>query len=299
MSRDRVRVLRVERGLHTLRYRSASNFGASAPPVVSVRQLDDSDGVVWILSPPGAEPRILSRPGDALVVMAEQDGSLLLNISAAAPGGADDAEIELKSVSDSDAAASTNSVATNIARFKLCGHVSMVGDVVSEMGAWLCGPASPGRIEGIEIRPNGAPLPLEYAILSGGGPNAWSRWFPPGGFAGSRGKSKPLTGVKFRLVGETAGEFTIEGEANFLGAPVIRKSGREIELVGPSPFDPLVGLRLAVEHTAAAFAPPPAALTPQPAAIVASTPALQRVRTFSPRSSAASKTKAQSVFRVG
>jgi hypothetical protein len=129
---------------------------------------------------------------------------------------------------------------------RVLGHLSRRGDVVVGPGEWLAGPTSPLPIEGLEIRgaPSGAGL--EYQVLAGGRGGQWSPWVSAGQFAGSRGRSRPLMGVRMRLQGGEG--LVLRLQVLFLGAPVVSRAGRAIEAAGLSSGDPLVGLSVALDE---------------------------------------------------
>jgi hypothetical protein len=56
-----------------------------------------------------------------------------------------------------------------------------------------------------------------------------------------------------RLLGPGAERFVIHADALFLGAAVVSRRGREIELLGSGGADPLVGLRVDVAPMASAI----------------------------------------------
>lgn len=249
MSEDQRRaVLTVGRGLHTLTYRFDPSFvlALEAAPVVSVVRASEG---ISILSAPGAEFGVLSEPGQGLVVLAEQDGTMELVLRPSAPGGSVDAELALTRVEAprpalSRGAPQRSALPDGAAEFLVRAHVSLRGDVSGGRGSWIGGPEAPGRIEGLEIRGIGGELALEYQVATAGRTGGWSAWMPAGTYAGSRGKAIPLIGLRLRLKESAPAHLELKAEALFLGASPIARRGREIEFVGASPLDPLVGIRL-------------------------------------------------------
>ncbi|GGE15214.1 hypothetical protein GCM10011390_37890 [Aureimonas endophytica] len=240
--------LAVERGLHTLTYRFDPAFALSLEAAPVVRVLAASPGI-FLVPAPGETFGLLSGPGRGMVVLAEADGTLELQVAAAMPGGSLSAEVELARVEAprplvARGGPSRSELPEGGAEFLIRAHVSQRGDVSAGRGAWIGGPEAPGRIEGLEIRLVGGAMPLEYQVATGGRTGGWSGWFPDGAYAGSRGKAAPLIGLRIRLKEEASPRLALQAEALFLGAAPLKRSGREIELVGPSPLDPLVGLRL-------------------------------------------------------
>jgi len=249
--------LSVERGLYTLTYRWEPIFGlpGAMPPIATVAPGPGSENDIRVVSAPGDEPGILDAPGKGLVVVAERDGLLALTMRAAAPGGTVTANLDLRKV---EAARPVLAPATDakreelpagIAEFLVCAHVSMRGDVAAYRGDWLCGPKAPGRIEGMEVRATGGDLPLEYQVATNGRGLVWSNWMGVGAYAGTKGRALPLVGVRVRLKESSAAGLVLKAEALFLGSSVISRTGRDVELIGPSPLDPLVGLRLDIARS--------------------------------------------------
>ncbi|ALN74901.1 hypothetical protein [Aureimonas sp. AU20] len=249
VGQERKAVLKVTRGLHSLVYRfdPAYALDLSVPPIARVEAASEG---IFLVTAPGEEFGTLSAPGKGLVVLAEQDGTLHLTIQACQSGGSLDASLELSRIEAqrlSVAAPSSRQrtpLTPGASEFLVRAHVSLRGDLSAARGEWLCGPALPGRIEGLEVRGVGTECPVEYQVATGGRTGGWSSWFPAGAYAGSRGKALPLIGLRLRLTDAAPSDLMLRGEALFLGGSPVVRSGREIEFTGPSPLDPLVGLRL-------------------------------------------------------
>lgn len=249
VEQERKAVLQVTRGLHSLvyRYDPAYALDLSVPPIAQVEAASEG---LFLVTAPGEAFGTLSAPGKGLVVLAEQDGTLHLTIRAAEAGGSLQASLELTRIEAprlSIAAAPSRqrpALAPGASEFLVRAHVSLRGDLSSARGEWLCGPALPGRIEGLEVRGVGAECPIEYQVATGGRTGGWSNWFPAGTYAGSRGKALPLIGLRLRLTDAAPADLALRAEALFLGGSPVLRTGREIEFTGPTPLDPLVGLRL-------------------------------------------------------
>jgi hypothetical protein len=244
----RTAVLAVERGLHTLVYRLDPSFALAleAAPMVCVAGTTDG---ISILSAPGTEFGVLAEPGHGLVVFAERDGTMELVVSPSAPGGSLSAELMLTRVEAPRPALARGAMQRpalpdGACEFLVRAHVSLRGDVSGGRGSWIGGPDAPGRIEGLEVRGIGGELMLEYQVATAGRTGGWSAWMPAGAYAGSRGKAVPLIGLRLRLAPSAPAHLVLKAEALFLGASPIARTGREIELTGASPLDPLVGLKL-------------------------------------------------------
>jgi hypothetical protein len=133
-------------------------------------------------------------------------------------------------------------------------HVARKGDVGAAGGGWIGGPGSPAVIEGVLLHWNApAGARLEYQALTAGAGGRWSAWVAAGAFAGTRGRSLPLVGLRVRIVGGS-GRFRLQGEAIFLGLPAVVDSGESLEFTSYAGVDPLVGLRLQLAPAAIAAA---------------------------------------------
>lgn len=240
-------------GLHVLRY--ASSGAGSSAPVVEVDVDRSSAGIVELVGDPRARSGVLAGVGSALVVRCSGEGGrLVVRAVPRVRGGSVDARIRLEplgrfageAVSDVMPGALTQPPGVRAeSGLRVLGHVSRRGDVLVGPGEWISGPTSPLPIEGLEIRDVPFGAGLEYQVLSGGRGGQWSPWASVGQFAGSRGRSRPLMGVRMRLQGDEG--LLLRLQALFLGAPVVSRAGRAIEAVGLSLGDPLVGLSVALD----------------------------------------------------
>ena len=254
---EREATLGVERGLYLLRYASGAPDGPS--PIARVRPARGSEPFVEVVSAPGVVAGMLAAPGDCAVVRAEQSAKLTIRISGQGEGGRLDASFQLQPLGGVRGSAEVSSPAVVLAApakegFSILAHVSRRGDVVAPAGEWVAGPDSPAPIEGVEVRgvfPAG--VAIEARALVGVKPPRWSDWASVGVFAGTRGRSLPLAGLRLRLVGECAEYYELDVGGLFLGSAIIDRRGREVELVSTAGADPLVGLR--VNLTAVAVEP--------------------------------------------
>ncbi|RIY02710.1 hypothetical protein D3218_04975 [Aureimonas flava] len=261
---ERRATLRVERGLSALSYRGETPAAGEAPEVEVVAV---SPGLS-LLCTPGERPGLLTAPGQVLVVVAHEPGAIDVVMRSTGPGGALPAGLELRRMGAEAEAEAAPAPALRLrpdlpeggVEFLLRAHVSLRGDIAAPRGHWICGPETPGRIEGIEMRGVAAELPLEYQVASGGRGAGWSPWTPAGAYAGTRGRALPLIGLRVRLLPDAAPGLVLKADGVFLGSSVATRQGREIELVGPTPLDPLVGVRL--DFAAAGRATRPAPPTP-------------------------------------
>lgn len=237
-------------GLHVLRYVSSS--AESLAPSVEVTVDRSCVGFVDLIGDPRARSGVLAVAGSALIVRCSGEGGRIrLRIVPRMAGASMDARVQLEPVARGNVFVAPAPVPRQarveqpVSALKVLGHVSRRGDVVVGSGEWIAGPAGPLPIEGFEVRGVSPDLGLEYQVLSGGRAKQWSPWVSAGQFAGSRGQSRPLLGVRMRLWKGDAG--TLKVQALFLGAPIVSRSGRSIEVVGSSVGDPLVGLSFALD----------------------------------------------------
>jgi len=75
------------------------------------------------------------------------------------------------------------------------------------------------------------------------------------GSVGTTRKATPLTGIGFQLSGPNAKAYAVIVEALFLGAKVMRKTGRTVSLFGPTKTEPLIGLRVSIEAVTSPMSP--------------------------------------------
>jgi hypothetical protein len=257
-SLERVSSLVVGRGLFVLRYLSSSDN--SGWPVAEIRCSAGSESGIKLISAPGARSNELSAPGACLVVLADSPGALQVTVRRRRPGDSLDAVLRLEplglaeqasepemSAPQSAPAAPPFEQAPSPPNFTILAHIARRGDVEVPAGTWAAGPSAPAQIEGLEIRAsNNSEVGIEAQALIGGPRGGWTPRAAPGTYLGTRGRALPIMGVRFRL-GETAPPgLALSAEAMFLGSPLLKKEGKEIELVGAFGADPLVGLRLSV-----------------------------------------------------
>ena len=95
-------------------------------------------------------------------------------------------------------------------------------------------------IEGMQLDfgPDGPAVEYQVCIAGEG----WTPWLSAGEFAGSRGRSRALTGLRLRLTPDQ--DAVVDVEALFLGSPIMLRSGPSVELISASGVDPLIGLRV-------------------------------------------------------
>lgn len=241
-------VLGVESGIFLLRYAS-SRDGSRAPEVV-VSASDDA-AIAFVTAEP-CKTLVLGAPGHAVPVHVRRAGALHLQLLS--PGPAGHASVVLDRLVQGRRAGGSvialSEVAPEPATIGILAHVSRRGDITANGGQWMCGPDLPMAIEGLELHLSRSVPGLD--IVSGASVNSRGRRsFAPvslGAFVGTRGKAMPLVGVSFALAGPEAERYSLRCEALFLGAAIVVRTGQRVELMGPTGQEPLVGLRISLEH---------------------------------------------------
>ena len=287
---EKISSLEVDRGLYVLRYAGAATADA---PVIYVRPSPGSDDHITIIAVPGEPAGRLSAPGGLSVIVVEEDAILQITAQATSVGGSLQAEVRLEPLHQTAAppvvalprpvAAAPPPIEQSFGAtkdFRVLAHVSRRGDVEGDEGAWIGGPDAPAPIEGVSLQCAPHIGAVQYQVMISGD-SRWSDWLADGSFGGSRGRAKPLTGMRIRFAPAGGNDVTIEGEALFLGSAIVSREGHEIEFRSAAGLDPLVGIRLRLKRAS------PAAAT-RPGVVAAGVPS-GRVRVF----------KASSVRRSG
>ncbi len=243
----------VAAGLYLLRYVSAPS--ARGRPCITVNQHPHNRDITLMPQPGGSETR-LEAPGDCMVVRANSSGPLSLVVAAEHRDADAEVEIRLEHLPLHKAARSQSfskvvpamakSAALATVEVEVLAHVSRRGDVMANAGEWICGPALPLPIEGIEVRWLNQPAGVELRYSASSARAGQKRHVTTGEFAGTRGKAASLTHLEFSLSGPASAHYELRGEALFLGAAITARRGRKISFSGPSDREPLVGLRLEV-----------------------------------------------------
>ena len=250
----------VKRGLFLLRY--AATGDTTRPPFVTVTS-DERDGNrIVILADPDVEGNALTLPGDCLVVRALENATLRLEVTPSVPDGSVEATIQLERLTNGAAEQRTTAARRKVSdpvpvgpveqKLELVGHVARRGDVAVGADSWVAGPVDPSRIEGLTVRWLNQPADasLRYAAISGGDFED-AEMVEDGSFVGTRGRSRPIRGVAFEIVGRGASRYRLIAEGLFLGSLPVRSQGSKVTLAGPTGEEPLVGLRLSIEERGA------------------------------------------------
>ena len=254
---ERVASVPVAAGVFVLRYQQSADV---SPPRVFVEVSPTSRPDVRIIFLPGQPEGVLERPKQIALVLAGKRGRLQLTVSPVAGGGTS-ARVELEpiaqeaqeSVAEAQPIQAPASERVRKPSIPLLScHVAKRGDIVAGLGDWVGGPDAPAVIEGVKIDWDDAdPAALEYQALSQGAQGQWSEWRRAGEFVGTRGRGLALVGLRLRLTRAAPADLTLTAEGAFLGSPLVRERGREVELSSYAGIDPLVGLRLETQISVA------------------------------------------------
>jgi hypothetical protein len=276
----------LNRGLFLVHYRSAED--TASPPQVKVSPAPGYERQIQITTHPDCDPNTLWHPNTSLVVQANATATLHVEVLAAQPNGSRVAAVKIEPITQGKAAEMADPSEPDLHSMRVLGHVAGLGDVIVAADQWIAGPSAPSRIEGLAIEwPKQAGLQLRYAVKSGAQAGKMTE---AGGYAGTRGRAMPLTGLILELWGELANSYQLVADAIFLSSPTMRVSGMSIVLSGPTGREPLVGLRLSVEQIekrsgvkSPALASRQNGVSNVPAPSVAKVPSAGRVRVFRSR----------------
>jgi hypothetical protein len=249
------KTINIDRGLFLLRYAAAED--AEQPPFVKVSPDKATEKNVTLILQPDHRDAVLSGPGTALVVRATAAAKLWVEVSALQADGSTAASITIEEVTQGDPIpqlpTAPNLNDFDLSDFRVLGHIARLGDLVVASQEWLAGPSAPARIEGIAVEWPSKPqdLDIRYSVKLARPQAAASQMMGLGSFAGTRGRALPIIGMILEMSGPAASNWQFVVEALFLGSPVNRLTGRRIVLSGPTEKEPLVGLRIGVQHVAA------------------------------------------------
>ncbi|GJD34074.1 hypothetical protein [Methylobacterium aerolatum] len=266
------RTISVGKGIFALRY-VASTAGRGAPRI-EVEPFTEAG--LSLIAAPGSAERVLNAPGECIFIRAEQPTKMV--ITASGTTGTLEADLQLERLDSLDTEVEGDgSPYAAPPRIDVLAHVSRRGDVPVEMGEWIGGPSLPCRIEGLTIRWHGRPpdVDLLCTVVSRGLKLRRFNSCGTGTFAGTRGEAAPLVGISIELSGRGASRYVLEGQALFLGSPVLAASGPRLQFTCPTGREALVGLRFTLA-TVRPRAEPDVRPTPAPP----SRSALGRVRMF-------------------
>ena len=240
-----------------MRYATADD--ESRPPQVRVLVNPKYQKNLELVLSPDHDDAVLRRPGSCLVVRASKPGQLLVEVVPVGTDGSTAATIQIETLSQGEVATNQreSTAEVDFAHLSLLGHVAGSGDVHARADEWIAGPGAPARIEGLLIDWPGKPdeLDIRYSVKLARPHAASGRITELGGYAGTRGLSLPIVSVGIELTGPGASDFQLSAEAAFLGAPLTRKSGKQVAISGPTGREPLVGFRLRLDETSMPLQP--------------------------------------------
>jgi hypothetical protein len=259
------KVVDVDKGLVIVRYATAAD--EVRPPKIEVLVNPKDEKHIEIISNPLHSKAVLWQPGACLVVRARQPGKLLVEVIPLDDEGSTAATVKVEMLSQGEpsearlaspaieAAVGIRSGAgakshVELDRLKIIGHVAGIGDVTARADEWLAGPSAPARIEGVSIVWPGKPddLDISYCVKLARPHAVSGRMMGLGAYAGTRGRALPIVSIRLEMSGAAASSFRLVSEAAFLGAPIARTSGKQIEMSGPTGREPLVGFRLRLDE---------------------------------------------------
>jgi hypothetical protein len=268
MKRNRQsKIVDVDKGLVIVRYATAAD--EIRPPKIEVLVNPKDEKHIEIISNPLHSEAVLWQPGACLVVRAMQPGKLLVEVVPDDDDGSTAATVKVEMLSQGEASearlapqAPAAAAAVGIGsspgakshidldRLKIIGHVAGIGDVTARADEWLAGPSAPARIEGLSIVWPGKPddLDIRYCVKLARPHAVSGRMMGLGAYAGTRGRALPIVSIRLELSGANVSGFRLVSEAAFLGAPIARTSGKQIEMSGPTGREPLVGFRLRLDE---------------------------------------------------
>lgn len=278
---DQRKHLDVDKGLLLIRYATADDD--KRPPKIKVVVNPKHANTVELVSNPAHHDAVLWQPGACLVVRASGPGQLFVDVIPIDDGGSTAATVKIETLSQGQAAAgravsrgkdrtparpasivsSARAAAGDVAQFSLLGHVAGIGDVMAGADEWIAGPNAPARVEGLSIDWPGKPddIDIRYAVKLARPHPVSGRMMELGEYAGTRGRALPIVGVTFELTGAGAADFRLSAEAAFLGSPVMRMTGEQVDMAGPTGREPLVGFRLRLDEVNVSLQPALAPLT--------------------------------------
>lgn len=255
-----IKFVKFNRGLYVLRYMAAEDN--VCPPKIEVL-VDGGNNSIELFLHPDSRETVLWEPGASLVVCAESSGELEVHVIATKAGGSTAATLRVEPLTQGDpkpglgnprgsAISDRGNDQGHTSSFRVLGHVAQIGDVCVNSHDWIAGPSAPARIEGISFEWLEKPenIGIMYSVKL---PNQ----HPPSGemmrlgeYAGTRRRALPIVGLVLEMTGPGAPKYQFVVEAIFLGSSIMRTTGQQVALAGPTGQEPLVGLRVGIEQTA-------------------------------------------------
>jgi hypothetical protein len=263
------KIVDVDRGIVLVRYATAGD--EMRPPKIEVLVNPKDEKHIEVISNPLHSESVLTEPGGCLVFRATRPGKLFVEVIPVDEEGSTAATVKVEMLSQGEISGArsalpdtrtvvasgsrsplTSQIDSHVAldRLKIIGHVAGIGDVTARADEWVAGPTAPARIEGLSIVWPGKPddLDIRYCVRLARPHAVSGRMMELGAYAGTRGRALPIVGIRFEMSGSAAASFRLVSEAAFLGAPIARTSGKQIEMSGPTGREPLVGFRLRLDE---------------------------------------------------
>ncbi len=252
----------VDHGIDTYRHvlsraRPLRSAEAGAEPHAEVRAANGYEAIVSLVAAPGQSSGVLQAPGSAMVVISSAIAKLEISIRPAGRNPTPQAQFNLELVSGGSSPtpaiefnrpAPGTQTRTSTSGLRVVAHVSRIGDLSVDEGAWIAGPEAPSPIEAIGVTSLDADLTLTAEFLNTLRPTQWVSC-PTSDFIGTRQQASPLLGVRLRLGGAKSDRVRLNAEALFLGSPQVSASGQEIMVVSDTGRDPMIGLRIWLSYT--------------------------------------------------
>ncbi|MBS7697987.1 MULTISPECIES: hypothetical protein [unclassified Chelatococcus] len=247
------RMIKLSRGLFALRYLAADDD--RKPPAIGVQTGPGSRGTLTIIGGPDSEEGFLLKPGDAAVLVSRGASLIVVTTYVRQHALSDGVKLKLDQIDRLNARDSELLRAASPHRAKavhqerrmpvsLSGHIEGIGTLSLKAGQRLGELGSGKAIEEFAIhwprRPVGVDIAYGCAAVGGG----LAAETLTGDFVGARGAGGAIGSLFVRLVGERAGEFTLDAEAVFADGRRVVSTSQGVEAEeGPAP---LVALSVAV-----------------------------------------------------
>ena len=201
---------------------------------------------------------MLSSPGSVLVVVSKAPSRLEIGLAPLAGDRPPQAQFNLELLAagavppaelarpSQDESAPQPSRSGNL---RVVAHVSRIGDLTVDEGAWIGGPNAPSPIEALGVTSLASDLTVSAEFVNTMSPNQWVAC-PTSEFIGTRQQASPLLGLKLKLEGPKSDRFRLNAEALFLGNPMATASGQQVTMVSETGRDPMIGLRVWLSEVA-------------------------------------------------
>lgn len=220
-------------GMYTARYMGCqmqdhqagvSSTNVSIPLAFSQAPIQ-MEGEITFVSPEHVTDRILSTPGDYLLVNVK-GGEAILAVSKYTPKALiekvdvhwrleplDQPSPKKHAATDIQPMASQTTNKVSDVQLTLKGHIERQGDVQADTGEWLGSPEGQARLEGFQIAWKHQPATVTVMAVCKAGQE--SLQIKNDQFLGTRQKATPITELAVFLDGTDAHQYHVHGEAAF------------------------------------------------------------------------------------